>query len=98
MNGVWLIWGDRQTSRISYIPLPSVATGSTAYISPPLPTMEFSPSVILMGLMNTWDGCGLLRLSVVYDPLLIALLGFGFVLPVATETDNLFVPRSRPLL
>ena len=51
-----------------------------------------------MGLMNTRDGCGLLRLSVVYDPLLIALLGFGFVPPVATETDNLFAPRSRPLL
>ncbi|CRL28525.1 unnamed protein product [Penicillium camemberti] len=29
MNGVWLIWGDRQASRISYIPLLSVATRFT---------------------------------------------------------------------
>lgn len=71
--------------------------GSTAYISPPLLTTGFSPSVVLMGLVNTRHGCGPLRLSVVYDPLLIALLSFGCVPPVATETDNLFMPRSRPL-
>lgn len=29
MNGVWLIWGDRQASRISYIPLLSMATRFT---------------------------------------------------------------------
>lgn len=71
--------------------------GSTTYILPPLLTTGFSPSVVLMSLVNTRDGCGLFRLSVVYDPLLITLLGFGCVPPVATETDNLFVPRSRPL-
>lgn len=71
--------------------------GSTAYISPPLLTIGSSPSVVLTGLVNIRDDCGQLSISVVYDPLLIPLLGFGCVPPVATETDHLFVPRRRPL-
>lgn len=63
MNGVWLIWGDRRD--IVHLKI----------YSEPLAT-AVDCEIFACGFLGLWDD--LLRLSM-YDPLLIALLGFGYV-------------------